>query len=111
MRYTDLFYDIVNEESSSAKSAESTESNVLPLHCPSNKTLVAIRYVQRTMHKLNYSWAHLQEAICIKVCVCLHHNHRIFPQHTSGKQENRRSSYKPVTTSQCHTIQKGILYY
>ena len=55
MRYTDLFYDIVDEESSSAKSAESTESNVLSLHCPSNKTLVAIRYVQRTMHKLNYA--------------------------------------------------------
>ena len=55
MRYTDLFYDIMDEESSSAKSAESTESNVLPLHCPGNKTLVAIRYVQRTMHKLNYA--------------------------------------------------------
>ena len=55
MRYTDLFYDIVDEESSSAKSAESTESNFLPLHCPSNKTLVAIRYVQRTMYKLNYA--------------------------------------------------------
>ena len=55
MRYADLFYDIVDEESSSAKSAESTESNVLPLHCPSNKTLVVIRYVQRTMHKLNYA--------------------------------------------------------
>ena len=55
MRYTDLFYDIVDEKSSSAKSAESTESNVLSLHCPSNKTLVAIRYVQRTMHKLNYA--------------------------------------------------------
>ena len=55
MRYADLFYDIVDEESSSAKSAESTKSNVLPLHCPSNKTLVVIRYVQRTMHKLNYA--------------------------------------------------------
>ena len=55
MRYTDLFYDIVDEESRSAKSAESTESNVLPLHCPSNKTLVAIKYVQSTMHKLNYA--------------------------------------------------------
>ena len=55
MRYTDLFYDIVDEESISAKSAESTESNVLLLHCPSNKTLITIRYVQRTMHKLNYA--------------------------------------------------------
>ena len=55
MRYTNLFYNIVDEESNSAKSAESTESNVLPLHCPNNKTLVAIRYVQRTMHKLNYA--------------------------------------------------------
>ena len=55
MRYTDLFYDIVDEESSSAKTAEFTESNVLPLHYPGNKILVAIRYIQRIMHKLNYA--------------------------------------------------------